>query len=118
MEEIEVTYSVFGCEDAGETTFIMEISDNQYDKLYDADLDGETLDSFYLSDEIPSIHKRILKAIRKNMEEESWLPDDGMVEKHGFLGRTYKEYSLEASHTLMQSAEDDDIEYEVNLEFI
>ena len=62
--------------------------------------------------------KRILKAIRRNMFEESLEPDDGMVEKSGFLGATYMEYFLEASHRLMSYSDDDDIEYEVNLDII
>lgn len=118
MQEIEVTYSVFGFDETGETSFIMEISDNNYDRLYDAELDGEFLDSEYISDEFPGVHKRILKAIRRNMFEESLEPDDGMVEKSGFLGATYMEYSLEASHQLMSISDDDDIEYEVNLDVI
>ena len=118
MPEIEVTYSVFGFDEAGQTSFVMEISSNQYDRLYDADLDGESLDSYYICDELPDIHERILKAIRNNMYEESLEPDDGMVVKRGFLNKTYKKYSLEASHQLMSISDDDDIEYEVNLDIL
>lgn len=115
MEEIEITYTVLGFEDAGETTFSMEISEKQYERLSDADDDGELLDSDFLSEEMPGIHKKILKAIRENMEEESLNPNDGMVEKTTCWGARYKEHSEGADHSFMEIADDDDIEYEVAL---
>lgn len=115
MEEIEITYKVWGFEEAGETTFYMEISEKQYERLSDADDEGELLDSDFLGEEMPGIHKKILKAIRENMEEESFNPDDGKVEKRTCWGARYKEYSSGADHSLMEIADDDDIEYEVNL---
>ena len=115
MEEIEITYKVGGCEEAGETSFDMEISEKQYERLSDADDEGELLDSDFLSEEMPGIHKKILKAIRENMEEESLNPDDGKVEKTTCWGARYKEYSSSADHSLMEIADDEDIEYEVSL---
>lgn len=115
MEEIEITYKVWGFEEAGETTFYMEISEKLYERLSDADDEGELLDSDFLSEEMPGIHKKILKAIRENMEEESFNPDDGKVEKRTCWGARYNEYSSGADHSLMVIASDEDIEYEVNL---
>ena len=78
---IEITYTVFGFDEAGETSFDMEVSDHLYNKLQDAEDEGEMLDSDYISEEMPGIHRKILKAIRENMEEEGMNPDDGMIEK-------------------------------------
>ena len=36
MNEIEITYTVFGFDEAGETSFDMEVSDSLYNKLQDA----------------------------------------------------------------------------------
>jgi hypothetical protein len=113
---IEITYSVFGYDDVGETTFNMDVSDNMYNKLQDAEDEGELLDSDFLSMSMTDIHKKILKSIRENMEEETMNPDDGMVEKSMPWGYKYKEYKPSHSHRdISFIADDDDIEYEVNL---
>lgn len=36
---IEITYTVFGFDEAGETSFDMEVSDHLYNKLQDAEDD-------------------------------------------------------------------------------
>lgn len=116
MNEIEITYTVFGFEEAGETSFDMDVSDSIYNKLQDAEDEGELLDSDYISEEMPGIHRKILKAIRKNMEEECLNPDDGKIEKHTPWGTTYMEDCLEASHEEMSyMADDDDIEYTITI---
>lgn len=115
MEEIEVSYRVLGFEEAGETTFFMEIPEEQYRRLSAADDDGEILDSDHLSEEMPRMHAMILKAIRENMEEKSLDSDDGLVEKRRSWGALYEEYSEGADHLFMSISDDDDIEYEVNL---
>ena len=116
MEEIEITYSVFGFDEADETTFSMEVSDNLYEKLQDAEDEGNLLDSDYISEEMKGIHKKILKAIRHNMEEEGLEPDDGIIENKTCWGASNKEYSLDASHSFIHDmAEDDDIEYSIDL---
>jgi len=113
MEEIEITYSVFGFED---TTFSMEISEKLYDKLDDAESDGELLDSEYISEAMPRLHKNIIKAIRNNIEECSLDPDDGLIEKSTSWGAKYKEYSDAADHSWMDAlTDDDDIEYSIEL---
>lgn len=116
MEDIEITYTVLGFEEAGETTFDMEVSGRQYERLEDAELDGELLDTDYISENMPGLHKKILKAIRDNMEEEGLEPGDGMVEKRLPWGATYKEHVDGADHSMMEVfADDDDIEYEITI---
>lgn len=116
MEEIQVTYKVLGFEEAGETSFYMEVSEKQYEKLEDAEFEGEFLDSDYLSENMRGLHKKILKAIRNNMEEEGLEPGDGMVEKTLPWGAKYKEHEEGADHSLMEIlAEDEDIEYEITI---
>lgn len=113
MEEIEITYSAFGF---NESTFTMEISDNLYEKLEDADLDGEYLDSDYISENKPRIHKQIIRAIRNDMEDKTLEPDEGFVEKVRKHKSKYKEYLEAADHNLMDVlTDDDDITYEIEL---
>lgn len=110
---IEITYSVFGYEEVGETTFDMDISERDMEWLQNADDEGEYLDSDFISENRRGLHKRILKAIRNDMEEKSLAPDDGMVAKP--YASLVKEYHQEASHQEMFNfAEDEDIEYTVN----
>ena len=66
-------------------------------------------------EEMPGIHRKILKAIRENMQEEGLNPDDGKKEKRLPWG-TYMEDCPEASHMEMYNmAEDDDIEYTITV---
>lgn len=71
MEEIEITYKVLGFEEAGETSFDMEISEKQYERLSDADDEGELLDSDFLSEEMPGIHKKILRLSVKTWKKKA-----------------------------------------------
>ena len=113
---IEITYTVLGYDEAGETTFDMDVSDGVFNKLEEAEDEGEILDSDYVSVYFERLHKKILKAIRENMEEESLDPDDGKVEKMTSWGFKYKEDCPGASHSDMHIlADDDDIEYSINL---
>ena len=107
---IEITYSVFGYDEAGETTFDMDVCDSVYDKLENAEDEGEFLDSDYISEHLRGIHKKILKAIRENMEELSLDADDGMIQKNTSWGHKYKEKCAGASHgDMLIMADDDDI---------
>ncbi len=119
MEEkntIEIVYTVNGYDEAGETSFDADVSDSVYESLENAESSGEFLDSDYISENLEGIHKKILKAIRKNMEEESWNSDDGKVDKRMPWGFTYKEDCSGASHEdMLDFAEDDDIEYTISL---
>ena len=64
MEEtIEVTYSVFGFDEAGETTFDMDVSEKNYNCLQDAEDDGEMLDQDYISIEMRGLHNKIIREI-------------------------------------------------------
>ena len=81
---IGITYSVFGFEKAGETSFEMSISENIYEKLENAMLEGEVLDDYYISNNMKGLHKKILKAIRRNMYEEGQDINDGIIEERLF----------------------------------
>ena len=89
METIEITYTVFGFEEAGETTFEMDVSERTYERLEEAEDNGEMLDQ--------------------------WNPDDGMVEKVNSWGYPYKEKDESRSHDAMRFASDYDIEYTIDL---
>ena len=113
---IEVTYTVMGFGEAGETTFDMDVSEKVYDTLQEADDEGELLDSEYISENHRNIHRKILKAIRENMEEESMDPEDGTIEKRLPWGATFREDCPGASHAeMLTETEDDDIEYSIEL---
>ncbi len=115
-ETIEVTYSAMGFEEMGETTFEMEVSKRVYEQLQEAEDEDEFLDSDYISEEMPGIHRKILRAIRVNMEDEGQEADDGIVETRLPWGAIRKDYVYEKSYENMAiSADDDDIEYSVNL---
>ena len=111
---IEVSYTVLGYDEAGETTFEMEVSNYLYKKLQNAMDKGEYLDSYFISENMRGIHRKILKAIRENMDELSWNPDDGKVEEVTSWGTSYMEDCPGASHShMLIMADDDDIEYTI-----
>ena len=70
-ETIEVSYSVIGYDDFSDNTFEMNIKERDYNWLTDKEDDGEYLDSDFVSENRHGLHKRILWAIHKNMEDES-----------------------------------------------
>ena len=55
---IEITYTVFWFDEAGETTFDMDVSDSVFNKLQNAEDEGEILDSDYMSENFERIHKK------------------------------------------------------------
>ena len=83
-ETIEVSYTVNGLDDYGETTIDVEIKEYDYDWLSNKEDEGEYLDSDYVSENRRGLHRRILRAIRDNIEEESYdnmdLVEDGDIE--------------------------------------
>ena len=114
-ETIEITYTVFGYDRLGDTTFDMEVKDKEYEWLQDAEGEEGELSSDYISENRPSLHKRIMKAIRNNMQEEGYEPDDGMVETY-VSGVHRKEFYEDASYEHASDfAEDDEIEYTVTI---
>ena len=71
-------------------------------------------DSDFIFENRKKLHRKILRAIRNNMEELGMNPDDGMVEKR--YASLVKEFHPEASHQEMYySADDDAIEYTITL---
>ena len=112
---IDVTYTVFGYDRLGETTFDIEVKDKEYEWLENAEGEEGEITSDYISENRPGLHKRIIKAIRNNMKEEACDPDDGWVETY-VSGVHRKEYDDHASYDYASDiAEDDDIEYTVTL---
>lgn len=83
-ETIEVSYTVNGLDDYGETTIDVEIKEYDYDWLSNKEDEGEYLDSDFVSENRRGLHRRILRAIRDNIEEESYdnmdLVEDGDIE--------------------------------------
>lgn len=114
-DSVEITYSVFGYDRLGDTTFDMEVKDKVYEWLQNVEVEDGELTSDYISENRPSLHKRILKAIRNNMKDEACDPDDGLVETN--VPPVYrKDFYEDASYDYASDlAEDDDIEYTVTL---
>ena len=114
-ETIEVTYTVFGYDRLGETTFDMEVKEKEYEWLENTEGEEGELTSDYISENRPGLHKRILKAIRSNMKDEACDPDDGMVE-YVSSGVHHKDFFEDASYDYASDiADDDDIEYTITL---
>lgn len=114
-DRIEVTYTVFGYDRLGETTFDMEVKSKEYEWLQNAEGEEGELTSDYISENRPGLHKRIIKAIRNNMKDEGCDPDDGMVE-YVSSAVHHKDFFEDASYDYASDfAEDDDIEYTVTI---
>lgn len=111
-EFVEITYSVFGYDEAGETTFEWSPGKGDLQWMEEAEDEGELLDSDYISESNPQLHGRILKTIRKNMEELGEDDDDGMVARP--YASLCKDFHPSASHMHMHEfADEDDVEYSV-----
>ena len=114
-DTIEVSYTVFGYDRLGETLFDMEVKDKDYEWLQNAEGEEGELTSDYISENRPHLHKRVLKAIRNNMKDNGCDPDDGMVEYYS-AGVHHKDFFEDASYDYASDiADDDDIEYTINL---
>lgn len=110
-ETAEITYS-FISSDAPEDKFEMVFSEKDADKLKKADLLGEMLDSDYISENHKSIHRKIIRAIREDLEEKSSDPLDGMTEKRHAFG-SYWEKDHDSHQDLFISFDESMVEYEV-----
>lgn len=107
-----VTYSVMDAPE--EECDLDNLFDRDLRRLKAADDNGEYLDSDYISEHMPSIHNKIIEAIRDDLELKSGDPHDGMVEKRHPWGATYWEKD-HASHQEMWVAEDYEIEYTMDV---
>ena len=110
----EITYSIMGS-DAPEDGFEMEFSEKDAEKLKEAEDDGEFLDSDYISENLISIHRKILHAIQEDLEGKSGDPHDGMVEKRRSWGGTYWEKEYDSHRELLDIFDDDLVEYTVDI---
>ena len=113
-ETAEITYSFIGS-DAPEDSFEMELSEKDADRLKEAEENGEALDSNYISENLKSIHRKILNAIREDLEEKSGDPHDGM--KEVFYPPAYHgwEKAHDSHQDLLLLFDESDVEYEVDL---
>ena len=80
-ETIEVSYTVYGHDDLDEVSVDVEVKERELEWLTEKDEDGEYLDSEYISENRRGLHKRILRAIREDIEyvqddDETTIDDD------------------------------------------
>ena len=88
-ETIEVSYTVYGHDDLDEVSVDVEVKERELEWLTEKDEDGEYLDSEFISENRRGLHKRILRAIREDIE---YVQDDDEID-----------------------IEDDDIDYTITL---
>lgn len=69
-DTIEVSYSVFGDYYLDDITIDVDVKEREYDWLTEKEDEGEDLDSDFISENRKGLHKRILRAIRENIEYE------------------------------------------------
>ena len=78
---IEVSYTVYGHDDLDEVSIDVEVKERELEWLTEKDEDGEYLDSDFISENRRGLHKRILRAIREDIEyeqddDETYIEDD------------------------------------------
>ncbi|MBR5634973.1 MAG: hypothetical protein IKW78_07355 [Prevotella sp.] len=118
---VEVSYHIPWMDSAEETVNInlINLSEKDIDRLLNAEKYDEMLSSDYLSVNLKSIHEKIIKAIRNDMEEKSMNPGDGLVviEKHSPPCFTKKvlAYRYPSYEDMLMDAEDEDIDYFVTI---
>lgn len=113
-ETAEITYSFIGS-DAPEDSFEMELSEKDADKLKEAEEKGEFLDSNYISENLRSIHRKILNSIREGLESKTGDPHDGMKEVYYPPAYHGWEKAHDSHQDLLDTFSDDSVEYEVEL---
>ena len=69
-DTIEVSYTVYGHDDLDEISVEVEVNEREQEWLTDKDEEGEYLDSDFISENRRGLHKRILRAIREDIEYE------------------------------------------------
>ena len=113
-ETAEITYSFIGS-DTPKDSFEMELPEKDADRLRKADEYGEFLDSDYISKHMASLHRKILRAIREDLETKTGDPHDGM--KEVFYPPAYHgwEKAYDSHQDLLLSFDEDSVEYEVDL---
>lgn len=78
---IEVFYTVFGHDDLNDISVNVDIKERELEWLTEKDEEGEYLDSDFVSENRKGLHKRILRAIREDIEyvydeDSSTIADD------------------------------------------
>ena len=111
---VEVSYNVPWM-NSNDDEIQVELPKMDIKRLVKAEERGEELSSEYISGQMKSIHKKILRAIKDDMEEKSWNPDDGMVEKYS-PPCFYDKVKVRPSHQdMLDYADNEEIEYFVNI---
>lgn len=83
-DTIEVSYTVLGYGSLYEISIDVEVKERELKWLTKQEEEGEYLDSDFISENLRSLHKRILRAIRENIEfeqgdDDSMIDDDDIV---------------------------------------
>lgn len=83
-DTIEVSYTVFGHDDLNDISVDVDIKEHELEWLTEKDEEGEYLDSDFVSENRKGLHKRILRAIREDIEymydEDGSTIDDDDIE--------------------------------------
>ena len=114
-EIAEITYTFIGS-DAPKDKFEMEFSEKDADRLKEAEQNVGVLDSNYISKNLKSIHRKILRGICEDLEAKSGDPHDGMIQVHHPPAYHAWEKVHDSHQDLLDSFSNDAVEYEV--EFI
>lgn len=80
-DTVEVSYTVYGHDDLDEVSIDVEVKELELEWLTEKDENGEYLDSDFISENRRGLHKRILRAIREDIEyeqdeDETTMDDD------------------------------------------
>lgn len=113
-ETAEITYSIMSS-DASDDSFEMEFSEEEADKLKEAEENGGFLDSVYISENLKFIHRKILRAIREDLEEKSEDPHDGMKEVFYPPACFVWERTHNSHQDLLDLFDEDDVEYTLDM---
>ena len=83
-DTLEVSYTVFCHDDLNDISVNVDIKDHELEWLKEKDEEGEYLDSDFVSENHKGLHKRILRAIREDIEymydEDGSTIDDDDIE--------------------------------------
>ena len=81
---IEVSYTILGHDDFNDISVDVDIKERELEWLTEKDEEGEYLDSDFISENRKGLHKRILRAIREDIEymydEDGSTIDDDDIE--------------------------------------
>ena len=112
---VEVEYCVPWMITQGDDVVEVNLPPSDVKRLLKVEDDGGELTSDYLSKNMKNVHRKILKAIREDMDEKSDDPDDGMVVEYSAPCFYDKVKKYNSHSDMLFDAADDDIEYNVSI---